>query len=58
MLGRHKLDNTLLTCDQGNFNQIEKWIELKLNHVETQVRIKSFVERVFSRPGVFFSWGG
>ena len=22
MLGRDKLDNTLLTCDQGNFNQI------------------------------------
>ena len=22
MLGRVKLDNTLLTCDQGNFNQI------------------------------------
>ena len=22
VLGRDKLDNTLLTCDQGNFNQI------------------------------------
>ena len=22
MLGRVKLDNTLLTCDKGNFNQI------------------------------------
>ena len=25
MLGRVKLDNTLLTCDQGNFNQITTW---------------------------------
>ena len=24
MLGRVKLDNTLLTCDQGNFNQITR----------------------------------
>ena len=25
MLGRVKLDNTLLACDQGNFNQITAW---------------------------------
>ena len=25
MFGRVKLDNTLLTCDQGNFNQITVW---------------------------------
>ena len=25
MLGRVKLDNTLLTCNQGNFNQITVW---------------------------------
>ena len=25
MLGRVELDNTLLTCDQGNFNQIATW---------------------------------
>ena len=25
MLGRVKPDNTLLTCDQGNFNQITAW---------------------------------
>ena len=25
MLGGVKLDNTLLTCDKGNFNQITAW---------------------------------
>ena len=25
MLGTVKLDNNLLTCDQGNFNQITAW---------------------------------
>ena len=25
MFGRVKLDNTLLTCDQGNLNQITAW---------------------------------
>ena len=25
VLGRVKLDNTLLTCDQGNFNQMIAW---------------------------------
>ena len=25
LLGRVKLDNTLLTCDQGNFNQMIVW---------------------------------
>ena len=28
MLGRVKLDNTPLTCDQGNFNQIAAWSRL------------------------------
>ena len=54
MLGRVKLDNTLLTCDQGNFSQIPARSQNRTLAVEVRdtlsLYIQYLVQKVIWKP--------